>query len=97
MQTILNAIEGRTVKSASNRISPVYNPATGEQIAALPLSTAKGANTIANAIRSAKARLMLTRRDMPGSARIFNAKARKASAKPSTRPSRSSSDFRSVR
>jgi malonate-semialdehyde dehydrogenase (acetylating)/methylmalonate-semialdehyde dehydrogenase len=40
MQTIQNAIGGRKVTSASRRIAPVYNPATGEQTAELPLSTA---------------------------------------------------------
>jgi malonate-semialdehyde dehydrogenase (acetylating)/methylmalonate-semialdehyde dehydrogenase len=39
MQTILNAVGGQLVKSASGRTSPVFNPATGEQIAVLPLST----------------------------------------------------------
>src|SRR5262245_9211670 len=40
MQTIQNAIDRRKVISASKRIAPVFNPATGEQVAALPLSTA---------------------------------------------------------
>ena len=35
MQTIQNAIDGRKVTSASRRIAPVYNPATGEQTAEL--------------------------------------------------------------
>ena len=39
MQTIQNAIDGHKVTSASLRIAPVYNPATGEQTANLPLST----------------------------------------------------------
>jgi malonate-semialdehyde dehydrogenase (acetylating)/methylmalonate-semialdehyde dehydrogenase len=39
METIQNAIGGRRVTSASSRVTPVYNPATGEQIASLPLST----------------------------------------------------------
>ena len=39
MHTIQNAINGRKVTSASRRIAPVYNPATGEQIAALPLGS----------------------------------------------------------
>jgi len=38
MQTIQNAIDGRRVTSASRRIAPVYNPATGEQTAELPLT-----------------------------------------------------------
>src|SRR5262245_25667637 len=45
MQTIQNAIDGRKVTSSSRRIAPVYNPATGEQIAALPLSTVDELNT----------------------------------------------------
>jgi malonate-semialdehyde dehydrogenase (acetylating)/methylmalonate-semialdehyde dehydrogenase len=39
METIQNAIGGRRVTSASSRVTAVYNPATGEQIASLPLST----------------------------------------------------------
>jgi malonate-semialdehyde dehydrogenase (acetylating)/methylmalonate-semialdehyde dehydrogenase len=38
--TIQNAIGGRKVTSASKRASAVFNPATGEQTATLPLSTA---------------------------------------------------------
>ena len=53
MPTILNAIDGRTVKSASRRIAPVYNPATGEQIAELPLSTAEEVNSAVAAARNA--------------------------------------------
>ena len=37
MPTIQNAIDGHKVTSSSPRIAPVYNPATGEQTAALPL------------------------------------------------------------
>ena len=40
METIQNAIDGRKVTSSSRRMAPVYNPATGEQTAELPLSTA---------------------------------------------------------
>ena len=40
MDTIQNAIDGRKVTSRSSRVAPVYNPATGDQIANLPLSTA---------------------------------------------------------
>jgi malonate-semialdehyde dehydrogenase (acetylating)/methylmalonate-semialdehyde dehydrogenase len=40
MQTILNAIGGKLVQSASPRTAPVFNPATGEQSGVLPLSTA---------------------------------------------------------
>jgi malonate-semialdehyde dehydrogenase (acetylating)/methylmalonate-semialdehyde dehydrogenase len=40
METIHNAIGGRKIKSESRRIAPVFNPATGEQVASLPLSTA---------------------------------------------------------
>jgi len=39
MTKISNAIGGKLVMSNSTRTSPVFNPATGEQIATLPLST----------------------------------------------------------
>ena len=39
MDTIQNAIAGKLVTSTSTRTQPVYNPATGEAIATLPLST----------------------------------------------------------
>ena len=45
MQTIQNAIDGRKVTSASRRIAPVYDPATGEQTANVPLSTADELNS----------------------------------------------------
>ncbi len=41
METIQNAINGHKVTSRSSRIAPVYDPATGEQTANLPLSTAE--------------------------------------------------------
>jgi len=40
MQTISNLIGGKLVPSTSPRSAPVFNPATGEQTAVLPLSTA---------------------------------------------------------
>ncbi|MGA7372842.1 MAG: aldehyde dehydrogenase family protein, partial [Methyloceanibacter sp.] len=40
MHTIQNAIDGRKVTSTSRRMAPVFNPATGDAIAELPLSTA---------------------------------------------------------
>ena len=40
MQTIPNVIGGKLVPSTSPRTAPVFNPATGEQSAVLPLSTA---------------------------------------------------------
>jgi malonate-semialdehyde dehydrogenase (acetylating)/methylmalonate-semialdehyde dehydrogenase len=40
METIQNAIDGRKVTSSSSRMAPVYNPATGEQKAEVPLATA---------------------------------------------------------
>ncbi len=52
MQTIQNAINGRKVTSSSARTSAVFNPATGEQTATLPLSTADEINA---AIAAAKA------------------------------------------
>ncbi|HZP20508.1 MAG TPA: CoA-acylating methylmalonate-semialdehyde dehydrogenase [Bauldia sp.] len=39
MQTIMNAIGGELARSASPRSAPIFNPATGEQSAVLPLST----------------------------------------------------------
>jgi malonate-semialdehyde dehydrogenase (acetylating)/methylmalonate-semialdehyde dehydrogenase len=39
VQTIHNAIGGRKAISSSRRSSAIYNPATGEQTAVLPLST----------------------------------------------------------
>jgi malonate-semialdehyde dehydrogenase (acetylating) / methylmalonate-semialdehyde dehydrogenase len=53
MQTIQNAIDGRKVTSASKRVAPVFNPATGEQIAKLPLSTAQEVNDAVVAARKA--------------------------------------------
>ena len=51
MQTIQNAIDGRKVTSASARLAPVYDPATGEQTAQLPLSTA---DEVSAAVAAAK-------------------------------------------
>jgi malonate-semialdehyde dehydrogenase (acetylating)/methylmalonate-semialdehyde dehydrogenase len=53
MQTIQNAIDGRKVTSASPRIAPVYNPATGEQSAQLPLSTVEDVNAAVAAAKQA--------------------------------------------
>jgi malonate-semialdehyde dehydrogenase (acetylating)/methylmalonate-semialdehyde dehydrogenase len=54
METIQNAIGGRRVTSVSSRVTPVYNPATGEQIASLPLSTpAEVAGAVATAAAAA--------------------------------------------
>jgi malonate-semialdehyde dehydrogenase (acetylating)/methylmalonate-semialdehyde dehydrogenase len=55
MHTIQNAIDGRKVVSASPRLAPVYNPATGEQIAALPLSSAEEVNSAVAAAKKAAA------------------------------------------
>ena len=52
MQTIQNAIGGRRIKSTSARSNAVFNPATGEQTAKLPLSTTEEVNA---AIAVAKA------------------------------------------
>ncbi|MEQ1769089.1 MAG: CoA-acylating methylmalonate-semialdehyde dehydrogenase [Devosia sp.] len=52
MDTIHNGIGGKLLKSASTRSSPVFNPATGEQSAILPLSTLDEINA---AVASAKA------------------------------------------
>ncbi len=51
MQTIENAVAGKRYISASSRTQPVFNPATGEQIATLPLSTLDEINA---AVASAK-------------------------------------------
>src|SRR5437016_11711075 len=40
MHTLSNVIGGELARSASPRQSPIFNPATGEQSAVLPLSTA---------------------------------------------------------
>jgi hypothetical protein len=40
MNTIQNAIGGKLVTSVSTRTQPVFNPATGEAIATLPLAPA---------------------------------------------------------
>jgi malonate-semialdehyde dehydrogenase (acetylating)/methylmalonate-semialdehyde dehydrogenase len=40
MHTLSNAIGGELSRSASSRHAPIFNPATGEQSAVLPLSTA---------------------------------------------------------
>jgi malonate-semialdehyde dehydrogenase (acetylating) / methylmalonate-semialdehyde dehydrogenase len=53
MHTIQNAIDGNKVTSASRRIAPVYNPATGEQIAELPPSTAAEVNSAVAAAKKA--------------------------------------------
>ena len=55
MQTIQNAIDGRKVTSASRRLAPVYDPATGEQTAELPLSTADEVNSAVAAAKDAAA------------------------------------------
>jgi malonate-semialdehyde dehydrogenase (acetylating)/methylmalonate-semialdehyde dehydrogenase len=51
MLTIENAVAGKRYTSSSSRTSPVYNPATGEQSAILPLSTLDEINA---AVASAK-------------------------------------------
>jgi malonate-semialdehyde dehydrogenase (acetylating)/methylmalonate-semialdehyde dehydrogenase len=51
MQTLENAIGGKRVRSASKRFAPIYNPATGEQIAEVPLSTT---NEVGLAVAAAK-------------------------------------------
>jgi malonate-semialdehyde dehydrogenase (acetylating) / methylmalonate-semialdehyde dehydrogenase len=53
MRTIQNAIDGRKVTSSSLRIAPVYNPATGEQTAELPLSTVEEVNSAVAAAKAA--------------------------------------------
>ena len=53
MRTIENAINGRKVTSTSGRIAAVFNPATGEEIAALPLSTVDEVNSAVAAAKKA--------------------------------------------
>jgi malonate-semialdehyde dehydrogenase (acetylating)/methylmalonate-semialdehyde dehydrogenase len=56
MNVISNIIDGKIVRSASARTAPVFNPATGEQSAVLPLSTAAELNdAVAAAKRAAPA------------------------------------------
>jgi malonate-semialdehyde dehydrogenase (acetylating)/methylmalonate-semialdehyde dehydrogenase len=55
MQTIQNAIDGSRLTSASRRTAAVFNPATGEQIASLPLSTVEEVNEAVAAARKAAA------------------------------------------
>ncbi|QPH52382.1 CoA-acylating methylmalonate-semialdehyde dehydrogenase [Pontivivens ytuae] len=50
--TIRNALNGQLVESASDRSQPVFNPATGEAIGTLPLSTT---DEVDAAVASAKA------------------------------------------
>jgi len=53
MHTIQNAIDGRKLTSASRRSAPVYNPATGEQTASLPLSTVEEVDAAVAAAKKA--------------------------------------------
>src|SRR4051812_5720393 len=53
MQTIQNAIGGKLVTGASRRTQPVFNPATGEAIATLPLSTVDEINSAIAAAKQA--------------------------------------------
>jgi malonate-semialdehyde dehydrogenase (acetylating)/methylmalonate-semialdehyde dehydrogenase len=56
MNVISNIIDGKVVRSSSARTAPVFNPATGEQSAVLPLSTAAELNeAVAAAKRAAPA------------------------------------------
>jgi len=55
METIENAIGGRKMTSASQRFAPVFNPATGEEVARLPLSEAAEVNAAVEAARKAAA------------------------------------------
>jgi malonate-semialdehyde dehydrogenase (acetylating)/methylmalonate-semialdehyde dehydrogenase len=53
MQTIQNAIAGKLTQSVSKRTQPVYNPATGEATATLPLSTIDEVNAAVAAAKKA--------------------------------------------
>ena len=54
METISNIIGGQPARSVSRRTAPIFNPATGEQSAVLPLSTA---SELADAVAAARAAL----------------------------------------
>lgn len=54
MLTIQNAINGQKVTSSSTNIVPVFNPATGEQQAQLPLSTVEEVNAAVAAAKAAQ-------------------------------------------
>ena len=53
MLTIQNGINGKKITSASTRTVPVFNPATGEQSATLPLSTLEEVNAAIAAAKKA--------------------------------------------
>ncbi|MGQ0457713.1 MAG: CoA-acylating methylmalonate-semialdehyde dehydrogenase [Hyphomicrobium sp.] len=55
MLTIHNAINGSKIASSSKRSSAVFNPATGEQTATLPLSTVDDVNAAIAAAKAASA------------------------------------------
>ena len=54
MQIIQNAIAGKLTQSVSTRTQPVFNPATGEAIATLPLSTLDEVNAAVAAAKKAQ-------------------------------------------
>eukprot|EP01036_Dinobryon_divergens_P052487 gene52487-70186_t len=54
MQIIQNAIAGKLTQSLSTRTQPVFNPATGEAIATLPLSTLDEVNAAVAAAKKAQ-------------------------------------------
>ena len=54
MQIIHNAIAGKLTQSLSTRTQPVFNPATGEAIATLPLSTLDEVNAAVAAAKKAQ-------------------------------------------
>ncbi|BBE72011.1 CoA-acylating methylmalonate-semialdehyde dehydrogenase [Oharaeibacter diazotrophicus] len=53
MREIQNAYGGRKVASTSGRTAPVFNPATGEQVATVPLSSAEEVSAAVAAAREA--------------------------------------------
>ena len=53
MQTIQNAIGGKLITSTSTRTQPVFNPATGEATATLPLSSIDEVNAAVAAAKKA--------------------------------------------
>ncbi len=55
MHIIQNAIDGRKITASSSRMAPVYDPATGEQTATVPLSIAADVNAAVAAAKIAAA------------------------------------------
>src|SRR6516225_5792223 len=61
--TLLNYVGGQWTPSASTEISPIHNPATGDRLAAAPLSSAAD---VGHAVRAAQAAFATWRQVPPG-------------------------------